>query len=59
MSLAQESSASSWLTTLPTKECGFALHKEANWDALALRYGWCPVIGLYIAQVYGKYPLEL
>ena len=43
MSLAQESGASSWLTTLPIEEFGFALHKGAFRDALALRYGWCPV----------------
>ena len=42
MSLAQESGASSWLTTLPIEEFGFALHKGAFRDALALRYGWCP-----------------
>ena len=40
MSLAQEKGASSWLTTLPIKEFGFALHKSAFRDALALRYGW-------------------
>ena len=36
----QEKGASSWLTTLPISECGFALHKGAFRDALALRHGW-------------------
>ena len=40
--MAQESDASSWLTTLPIEEFGFALHKGAFRDALALLYGWCP-----------------
>ena len=39
MTLAQEKGASSWLTTLPINELGFALHKGAFRDALALRYG--------------------
>ena len=34
--------ASSWLTALPVEEFGFALHKGAFRDALALRYGWSP-----------------
>ena len=38
----QEKGASSWLTTLPISEHGFALHKGAFCDALALRYGWDP-----------------
>ena len=42
MVLAQEKGASSWLTTLPISEHGFALHKGAFRDALALRYGWDP-----------------
>ena len=37
MSLAQEKGASSWLTALPVEEFGFALHKGAFRDALALR----------------------
>ena len=41
--LAQEKGASSWLTTLPINEFGFALHKGAFQDALALRYGWLPL----------------
>ncbi len=40
MDLAREKGASSWLTTLPLHEHGFALHKSAFHDALALRYGW-------------------
>ena len=40
--LAQEKGASSWLTALPVEEFGFALHKGAFHDALALRYGWSP-----------------
>ena len=43
MTLAQEKGASSWLTTLPINEFGFALHKGAFRDALALRYGWLPL----------------
>ena len=40
MSLAQGRGAWSWLTALPIQEHGFALHKEAFRDALALHYGW-------------------
>ena len=43
MTLAQEKGTSSWLTTLPINEFGFALHKGAFQDALALRYGWLPL----------------
>ncbi len=43
---ASEKGASAWLTTLPVEQHGFALHKGAFRDALALRYGWplqfCP-----------------
>ena len=42
MVFTQEKGASSWLTTLPISEHGFALHKGAFRDALALRYGWDP-----------------
>ena len=42
MSLAQEKGASSWLTALPVEEFGFAVHKDAFRDALALHYGWAP-----------------
>ena len=37
---ASKKGASAWLTTLPIEEHGFALHKGAFRDALALRYGW-------------------
>ena len=43
MTLAQEKGTSSWLTTLPINEFGFALYKGAFQDALALRYGWLPL----------------
>ncbi len=42
MTLAMEKGASSWLTVLPLAEHGFALHKSAFHDALALRYCWSP-----------------
>ena len=38
--LAQENGSSSWLTALPLDIHGFALHKAAFGDALALRYNW-------------------
>ena len=40
--LAQVKGAPAWLTVLPIEEHGFALHKGAFRDALALRYGWRP-----------------
>ena len=40
--LAKEKGSSTWLTALPLVEHGFALHKGAFHDALALRYGWTP-----------------
>ena len=42
MKLAQEKGLSAWLTTLPIEEHGYALHKGAFQDAIALRYGWRP-----------------
>ncbi len=42
MDLAKEKGASTWLTATPLVEHGFALHKGAFQDALALRYGWTP-----------------
>ena len=42
MTLAREKGASHWLNTLPLKEHGFNLHKEAFRDAICLRYGWKP-----------------
>ena len=37
---SMEKGASSWLSTSPITEHGFALHKGAIRDALCLRYGW-------------------
>ena len=51
MELAQEKGASSWLTALPVEEFGFALHKGAFHDALALRYGWPPTLQLSVLVV--------
>ena len=42
LELAGEKGASSWLTALPLERHGFALHKGAFHDAVALRYGWPP-----------------
>ena len=53
VSLAQEQGAASWLNTLPIEEHGFALHKGAFQDALALRFGWRPV-GMATMYVCGK-----
>ena len=44
MSLASEKGASTWLSTLPIEEHGFALHKGGFRDALCLRYGWQPTL---------------
>ena len=43
MKLAVEKGASSWLTAIPMDEYGFALHKSAFQDAIALRYDWLPL----------------
>ena len=43
MDLAQGKGSSIWLTPLPVQEFGFALHKWAHQDALALSYGWQPL----------------
>ena len=40
MDLAQEKGASTWLTSLPIQEFGFALHKRAFQNAMALHYNW-------------------
>ena len=37
---AKDDGASSWLSARPIQEHGFALHKGAFRDAIALRYGW-------------------
>ncbi|KAL5505646.1 hypothetical protein EMCRGX_G007111 [Ephydatia muelleri] len=42
MDLSQEKGASTWLSVLPLEEYGFALHKGAFRDALALHYSWSP-----------------
>ena len=42
LDLASAKGASNWLTTRPLQEHGFALHKSAFHDAVALRYGWSP-----------------
>ncbi len=42
MDFAKEKGASTWLTALLQVEHGFALHKGAFQDTLALRYGWTP-----------------
>ena len=42
LEISTEKGASSWLSTLPITEHGFALHKGAFRDALCLRYGWRP-----------------
>jgi len=42
LDLATAKGSSSWLTTRPLEEHGFALHKSAFHDAIALRYGWPP-----------------
>ena len=41
-SVPWEREASSWLTTIPIREHGFALHKGDFHDTLCLRYGWTP-----------------
>ena len=40
LDLASAKGASNWLTTRLLQEHGFALHKFAFHDAVALRYGW-------------------
>ena len=42
MALSQERGASTWLSARPVEEHGFALHKSAFRDCVALRYGWEP-----------------
>ena len=42
MELGSERGASSWLSVIPLKDHGFALHKSAFRDALCLRYNWLP-----------------
>ena len=40
MELSKEKGVSTWLSSLPIDDHGFALHKSAFRDALSLRYGW-------------------
>ena len=44
MSLAAEKGASTWLSTLPIEEHGFAPHKGGFRDVLCLRYGCQPTL---------------
>jgi len=40
--IAREKGASSWLSALPVRKHGYALHKREFIDAICLRYGWRP-----------------
>ena len=42
MEFGSEKGASSWLSVVPIKDHGFALHKGEFQDALCLRYNWHP-----------------
>ncbi len=53
LKVSSKKGASSWISTLPIAEHGFALHKGAFRDALCLRYGWRPP-GLPTTCVCGK-----
>ena len=53
ISRLSEKGASSWLSSLPIEEHGFALHKGAFRHALYLRYGWLPS-GLPVHCVCGQ-----
>ena len=56
--LAKEKGSSTWLTALPLAEHGFALHKMAFHDALALRYGWTPSEMPSMCVCGGKFTVE-
>ena len=58
MDLAQEKGSSIWLTSLPIQEFGFALHKQAFQDALALRYNWQPLQAPYACACGMKFSIE-
>ena len=58
MDLAQEKGASIWLTSLPIQEFGFALHKRAFQDALALRYSWQPLRSPTTCDCGKKFSIE-
>ena len=52
--LACEKGASNWLSCLPLKFHGFALHKTAFRDAVMLRYHWRPLVcptSAYVAMI--------
>ena len=53
MELGSEKGASSWLSTLPIEDHGFALHKGAFHDAFCMRYNWQPT-HLPSKCIYGK-----
>jgi len=40
--MAREKGASSWLSAIPIRKHGYALHKCAFTDAICFRYGWRP-----------------
>ena len=40
LTMAQETGASNWQSSLPIRAKGFSLNKQEFTDALALRYGW-------------------
>ena len=42
LEMAQEKGASSWLSALPIKSCGFALHKTEFRGTICLQYNWTP-----------------
>ena len=56
--LAKEKGSSTWLTALPLAEHGFALHKRAFHNALALRYGWTPSEMPSMCACGGKFTVE-
>ena len=56
--LAQEKGSSVWLTSLPIHELGFALHKRAFQDALALRYNWQPLQAPHVCGCGTKFSIE-
>ena len=58
MLLAQEKGASSRLTSLPIEEFGFAVHKRAFQDALALRYNWLPLQSPSTCGCGAKFSIE-
>ena len=49
--LSSEKGSSSWLTTLPLSDHGYALHKGAFHDDVCLRYGWQPSQIVFVANL--------